>query len=281
MSFLLGLCQMKVVMKKEDNLKKAEEMIREAAKRGAQMISLPEIFNCPYSNKYFHEYAETEKGETVAFLSALAKELSVILIGGSIPERVDEKVYNTCFVFDREGTIIGKHRKVHLFDIDLKGGISMKESDTLTPGDQMTVIDTEFGKIGIAICYDVRFPELTRKMALAGAKLVILPAAFTLMTGVSHWEITMRVRALDNQIYFAAASPARDPNGPYQAYGHSCIATPWGELCARTDTRESIVLGEIDFEYMNAIREQLPLLKHRRPQVYLDDPQEPGDGGKR
>ncbi len=281
MSFILGLCQMNVQKEKQANLLKAESMIREAAKRGAQMISLPEIFNCPYSNKFFREYAEDAEGQTVRLLSSLAKELSVYLIGGSIPEIADDKIYNASFIFDRQGQIIGKHRKVHLFDIDLKGGISMKESDTLTAGEQMTVVDTEFGKIGVAICYDVRFPELIRNMTLAGAKLIILPAAFTLMTGISHWEITMRVRALDNQIFFAAVSPSRDPNGYYQAYGHSCIATPWGELSARTDTRESIVLGEIDFDYNNAIREQLPLLMHRRPEIYRQAAEQDYYGGKK
>ena len=281
MSFILGLCQMKVETDKQANLYKAESMIREAAKRGAQMISLPEIFNCPYSNKFFREYAEDASGPTVSLLSSLAKELSICLIGGSIPEIEEDKIYNTSFTFNSEGQIIGKHRKVHLFDIDVKGGISMKESDTLTAGDRMTVIDTEYGRIGVAICYDVRFPELIRNMTLAGAQMIVLPAAFTLTTGVSHWDITMRVRALDNQIYFAAVSPARDPDGHYQAYGHSCIATPWGEFSARTDARESIVLGEIDFDYNSSIREQLPLLKHRRPEIYRAAKEQDYYGGKK
>ncbi|MDD2484274.1 MAG: carbon-nitrogen hydrolase family protein [Eubacteriales bacterium] len=280
MSFILGLCQMIVEKDKQANLRKAESMIREAANRGAEMISLPEIFNCPYSNKFFREYAEDEQGQTVKLLSSLAKELAVYLIGGSIPEIEDDKIYNASFIFDREGKIIGKHRKIHMFDIALAGGISMKESDILTAGETMTLVDTEFGKIGVAICYDVRFPELIRNMTLAGAKLIVLPAAFTLLTGVSHWDITMRARALDNQVFFAAVSPARDPNGYYQAYGHSCIATPFGEFCARTDTRESIVLGEIDFEYMESIREQLPLLKHRRPEVYRQAAEQDYYGGK-
>ena len=280
MSFILGLCQMIVEKDKQANLRKAESMIREAANRGAEMISLPEIFNCPYSNKFFREYAEDEQGQTVKLLSSLAKELSIYLIGGSIPEIEDDKIYNASFIFNREGKIIGKHRKIHMFDIALAGGISMKESDTLTAGETMTLVDTEFGKIGVAICYDVRFPELIRNMTLAGAKLIVLPAAFTLLTGVSHWDITMRARALDNQVFFAAVSPARDPNGYYQAYGHSCIATPFGEFCARTDTRESIVLGEIDFEYMESIREQLPLLKHRRPEVYRQAAEQDYYGGK-
>ena len=178
MTFKIGLCQMAGSLKddisenKKETWAKAEQMIREAASNGAQIIALPEMWNCPYSNDFFRAYSESENGETVGRMSELAKELSVYLIGGSIPELDDDRVYNTCFAFDREGQVIGKHRKAHLFDIDVKGGIRFMESDTLTAGDAATVIDTEYGKIGIAICYDVRFPELFRKMTLDGARMV-------------------------------------------------------------------------------------------------------------
>jgi predicted amidohydrolase len=255
-------------MEKERNLAKAESMIRKAAGKGAQVIALPEIFNCPYSNKYFRKFAEDENGATVRFLSSLAAELGIYLVGGSIPEIDNGNIYNTSFSFDREGKMIGKHRKLHMFDIDIKGGIRFMESETLTPGDSVTVLDTEYCKIGVAICYDVRFPELFRKMTLDGVKLVILPGAFNMTTGPAHWDLTMRARALDNQIYFAAVSPARDPESPYQAYGSSCVVSPWGEFCGRTDSRESIVYAEIDLDYVEDIRNQLPLLKHRRPALY-------------
>lgn len=268
MTFQLALCQMKVAMDKKQNLSTAESMIREAAKKGAEVVALPEMFNCPYSNKHFREYAEDAGGETVQFLSSLAKELKIYLIGGSIPELENDSVYNTSFSFSKEGDIIGKHRKIHLFDIDVKGGIRFMESETLTPGETVTIFDTEFCKIGVAICYDVRFPELFRKMTLAGAKLIILPGAFNMTTGPAHWDLTMRARALDNQIYFAAVSPARDTEGPYQAYGNSCVANPWGEFCGKTDVRESIVYAKIDLDYVEEIRNQLPLLKHRRPALY-------------
>jgi predicted amidohydrolase len=226
------------------------------------------MFNCPYSNKYFREYAETAEGNTVRFLADLAAELGIYLIGGSIPELDRDRVYNTSFSFNRKGELIGRHRKIHLFDIDVKGGIRFRESETLTPGEDVTLLDTEYCKIGVAICYDARFPELFRRMTLDGARLVVLPGAFNMTTGPAHWELTMRARALDNQIYFAAASPARDTEGPYQAYGHSCVANPWGELCAATDAGESIVYAKIDLDYLETIREQLPLLKHRRAALY-------------
>lgn len=266
--FKIALCQMKGSFDKKESMRIAEKYIREAAENGAQVISLPEMWNCPYSNEYFREYGEVEDGETVSFLSQLASKLGVYIIGGSIPELDDDKVYNTSFIFDGKGNLIGKHRKVHLFDIDVKGGIRFMESDTLTAGNDMTVIDTEFCKIGVAICYDVRFPEWFRKMALAGAKLVVLPAAFNMTTGPAHWDLSMRARALDNQIYFAANSPARDESGPYTAYGNSCIVSPWGDFIAHADEKECIIYGDIDIERVDSVRDQLPLLKHRRPELY-------------
>lgn len=266
--FKLGLCQMKGSFDKKESMQTAEMFIREAAANGAEVISLPEMWNCPYSNDYFRKYAEAADGETVEFLSGLAADLGVYLIGGSIPELDGENVYNTSFSFDRNGEIIGKHRKVHLFDIDVKGGIRFMESDTLTAGQDMTVIDTEFCKVGVAICYDVRFPEWFRKMTLAGAKLIILPAAFNLTTGPAHWDLTMRARALDNQVYFAANSPARDEEGPYQAYGGTCIVDPWGQFISHAQEKECVVYGDIDIEKVDSVRQQLPLLKHRREELY-------------
>ena len=274
MTFKIGLCQMagslkeNIIDNKHETWSKAEQMIRQAASNGAEIIALPEMWNCPYSNDFFRAYAETADGQTVQKMSELAGQLGIYLIGGSIPELDGDRVYNTCFAFDREGRVIGRHRKAHLFDIDVKGGIRFMESDTLTAGDSATVIDTEYGKIGIAICYDVRFPELFRKMTLEGARMVFLPAAFNLTTGPAHWELTMRARALDNQIYFAAVSPARCMDGVYQAYGHSCVVTPWADVLASADTGEAIIYADIDFEYEDSIRQQLPLLRHRRPQLY-------------
>lgn len=266
--FKLALCQLKGSYDKEESRQTVRRYVTEAASNGADVIALPEMWDCPYSNDYFREYAETADGETVKFMSDLAAELGVYLIGGSISEIDDDKVYNTAFCFDREGRMIGRHRKTHLFDIDVEGGIRFMESDTLTAGDSATVIDTEFGKIGVAICYDVRFPELFRRMTLDGARMVILPAAFNMTTGPAHWDITMKARALDNQIFFAANSPARDEEGIYVAYGNSCIVSPWGDFIAHADEKECIIYADIDFDYEDSIRDQLPLLKHRRPELY-------------
>ena len=268
--FRLALCQIGGSPDKEANIAKADRYIREAAANGAQVIALPEMWNCPYSNEYFRKFAEPADGRCVQFMSEIAKELGVYLIGGTIAELEDGKVYNTCFCFGREGELLGRHRKVHLFDVDV-GVFRFMESDTLTAGDEVTVIDTEFCRIGVAICYDVRFPDLSMKMALQGAKLIVLPAAFNTTTGPAHWDKLMQVRAMDSQVYFAACAPAQVEDGIFKAYGNSCIADPWSEFIAHADEKECVLYGDIDLDYVDKIRGQLPLLKHRRPEIYREE----------
>ena len=243
-------------------------MVSEAAKNGAQVVALPEMWNCPYANEYFRPYAEPEDGPSVEFLSNLARELDIYLIGGSISELSDNKVYNTSYSFDRSGNLIGKHRKVHLFDIAVKNGIRFMESETLSPGDKSTVIDTEYCKIGVAICYDVRFPELSRKMALEGAKLIVLPAAFNMTTGPAHWELLFRQRAVDNQCFTVGVSPARDEQGSYVAYGNSIAVDPWGAVLCRAGAEETTLYADLDMERLEAVRAQLPILSARRTDLY-------------
>ncbi len=265
----IAVCQMSVVENKEENLNKAEEMLRKAAAEySPEIVVLPEMFNCPYSNAFFPAFAEEFLGESTNRLSKLAKELGVYIVGGSIPERDGDSIYNTSFIFGPEGQLLGRHRKMHLFDIEIEGGISFKESDTLGAGNQVTVIDTPVGRLGIAICYDMRFPELMRLMAEAGAEVLIIPAAFNMTTGPAHWDSLIKIRALDNQVYFVAASPARNLEAAYHAFGHSTIAGPWGDVVSRAGEGEEIIYGELDLEYINKIRDQLPLLKHRRKDVY-------------
>ncbi len=268
MSIKIGICQMTVSADKEESLKKAEAMIRKAASNNSRIVVLPEMFNCPYENKSFPVFAEKCPGKTTQMLANLAKELGIYMVGGSIPELDNDKIYNTSFIFNPKGQIIGKHRKMHLFDIDIEGGIRFKESDTLGPGEEVTVVDTEYGKMGVAICYDMRFPELMRQMVLKGAKIIVVPAAFNMTTGPAHWDLTIRARALDNQVYFVAASPARDLNASYHAYGHSAVVNPWGEIMSQAEEKETIIYGEMDMEYLEKIRRELPLLQHRRVDLY-------------
>ena len=260
--------QMPVTAGKEENLCCAEQLVKAHAGQ-ADVAVLPEIFNSPYATSCFPVYAEEEGGESWRRMSALAKTAGMYLVAGSIPERdAAGHVYNTCFVFDREGRQIAKHRKVHLFDIDVRGGQYFRESDTLTPGEAVTVFDTEFGKMGVCICYDIRFPEIFRMMADAGARLVFVPAAFNMTTGPAHWELTFRARALDNQMFLCGCSQARDPEGGYVAWGHTILTDPWGEVLEQLDEKAGVLKAEIDLDRADDIRTQLPLLAHRRKELY-------------
>ena len=264
----IALIQMDIVNDKEKNLKKAIQNIKKASKKGADLVVLPEMFICPYNNEMFIKYAETEKGKVVSKLSEISKKEQIYLVAGSIPEKEDNKIYNTAFIFDKTGKIIKKHRKIHLFDIDIPGKITYKESDVLSFGKNITVFETEFCKVGVAICYDMRFPELIRNMTLKGAKLVVIPAAFNMTTGPAHWHTIAKSRSLDNQIYFAMCSPARNLKNDYIAYGHSLVANPWGKIQDSLDEKENILFSNIDFEYLDKIRAKLPLLKHRQDNIY-------------
>lgn len=265
----LALCQMKVSDNKDSNIDRAVKMIEECSKNGTDIAILPEMFNCPYDNSKFRNYAEDiQNGKTIKSISKAAKEFGVHVIAGSIPEICEDKLYNTCFVIDDNGNIIGRHRKLHLFDINIPGKIEFRESDTLSPGNDITVVDTRFCKIGIAICYDIRFPELFRLMAKKGAQLMAVPAAFNMTTGPLHWELLMRARAVDNQIFVAAVSPARDENANYVAYGNSIVVDPFAAILGRLGSEEGILYKEIDILKLSKIRDELPLTKHIREDIY-------------
>ena len=255
---------------KEQNIIKAEKMINDVAVQGADLVVLPEMFNCPYDNGYFSSYAETyPSGKTIKMMSRVAKEKGIYLIGGSIPEIDGEgNIYNTSFSFDDKGELIGRHRKIHLFDIDVKDGIRFMESDVLSRGEELTIFDTKYGKVGVVICYDIRFPELIRLMVLKGVRVIVVPAAFNMTTGPAHWENLFKVRALDNQVFVIGAAPARDKNASYISYGNSIITNPWGEIVNKLDERENVLVEELQLNKIDEIREQLPLLKHMRNDLY-------------
>lgn len=264
-----ALVQMKTLAEKEANYQKAADYAARAAEDGADLVMLPEMFACPYETKNFPVYAEEEGGEGFSVLSRAAKENGVYLVGGSLPERDEAgRIYNTSYVFDRSGRRIAKHRKMHLFDIDVKGGQHFRESETLSAGSDVTVFDTEFGKMGLNICYDFRFAELARLMVLQGAKILLCPAAFNMTTGPAHWELMFRGRAVDNQVYTVGVAPARDENGPYVSYANSLVVSPWGEVILRLDESEQMKLVDLDLTRIEEVREQLPLLKQRRTDVY-------------
>lgn len=264
----LAMIQMNVVHNKEQNLTHARALLTQAARKGTDLAVLPEMFCCPYSNRFFRAYGEEEGGPAWSLLSRMARELRIYLVGGSMPELSGGKVYNTSYVFDREGRQIAKHRKAHLFDIDVEGGQRFRESETLTPGDRVTVFETEFGRMGLCICFDFRFQELAKAMADQGAQLILVPAAFNMTTGPAHWELLFRQRAVDNQIFTLGTAPARNEAEEYVSYGNSILVDPWGTVLARAGSGEEILLAELDFDRVQSIRRQLPIRSARRPGLY-------------
>ncbi len=266
----VAIIQMNVMNDKQLNMNHAVQKITEAAQKGADIVILPEMFNCPYTSAYFTTFAEPEGDYCWKTLSETAEKNAVYLVGGSMPEKEGRSIYNTCYVFDRNGQQIAKHRKVHLFDIDIKGGQQFKESDTFTPGNECTVFTTEFCKIGVCICFDFRFPELSRTMALQNAQVIIVPAAFNMTTGPAHWELLFRQRAVDNQLYTIGVAPARNEKSSYVSYAHSIVCSAWGTVVQECGTQEETAIVTLDLDYNDEIREQLPLLSARRPEVYRD-----------
>lgn len=263
----VAVCQLRTEIDRSETMAKAKRMIYEAAENGADFAVLPEMFNCPYSREYFKKYAGLGHEDSCAQLSAWAKELGIYIVGGSIPETEDGRIYNTCFVFDREGRQIARHRKVHLFDVELPG-LRVRESATFSPGEDITVFDTEYGTMGCAVCFDLRFPELFRAMQRRGAKAVFLPAQFSTTTGPKHWEPMLRARAFDYQYYMVGAGAARYVGFNYEAYGHSAVFDPSGQLICMADEGEEILYAELDLEYVDFYRNQMPTTKLMRPDVY-------------
>lgn len=264
----VALIQMPVTADKQKNLDTACRKLREAGENGADVAVLPEMFCCPYDNACFRPYGEGEDGPAQQALSAAARELGIYVVGGSLPELSEGKVYNTSFVYGRDGRQLAKHQKAHLFDIDVAGGQRFMESETLSPGGAVTTFETEFGVMGLCICFDLRFEELARCMCLRGAKCIFVPAAFNMTTGPAHWELLFRQRAVDNQCFTVGVSPARNENAGYVAYGNSIAVDPWGTVLCRCGGEEATLYADLDFARLKAIRAQLPILSARRTDLY-------------
>ena len=263
-----ALIQMRTVLDKTQNVADAVAQIAAAAQQGADLAVLPEMFCCPYDNACFRPYGEAEGGPAYQTLSALAKERGIWLVGGTVPELAEDRIYNTCYVFAPDGQMVAKHRKMHLFDIDVKGGQRFMESETLTAGDSVTTFDTPWGRVGVCVCFDFRFTELSELMVLSGAKLIVVPAAFNMTTGPAHWELLFRQRAVDGQCYTVGTSPARDTAAGYVAWGHSIVCDPWGTVVRQCDETPQVVVTTLDMARVDAIRQQLPILSARRTDVY-------------
>ncbi|KAK3575621.1 hypothetical protein QTP86_031499 [Hemibagrus guttatus] len=271
--FRLAVVQLHVTKLKAENLSRAQKLVKEAAGQGAKVVVLPECFNSPYGTRYFSEYAEKIPGESTQVLAKIAEECGVYLVGVivnvcSIPEEDEGKLFNTCPVFGPDGKLLLKHRKIHLFDIDVPGKIRFQESETLSPGSSLSVFETPYCTVGVGICYDIRFAELAQIYAKKGCQLLVYPGAFNMTTGPAHWELLQRARAVDNQVYVATASPARDESASYVAWGHSSVVNPWGEVITKAGSDESVVYADIDLQYLSDVREQIPITRQRRNDIY-------------
>lgn len=261
--------QTKVFAEKEKNIEQAKAVMAEACQSRPDFVTFGEMFTCPYQTENFPVYAEPDKGASWHEFSDMAREHSVYFLPGSIPVKDEEgRVFNTSYVFDRNGNEIARHDKVHLFDINFTNGGGFKESETLTAGNHATTFDTEFGTMGIMICFDIRFVELARLMALDGARIIFVPACFNMTTGPAHWELSYRMRAVDNQCYMVGTSVARDESVGYIAFGNSMVTSPWGEVVGRMDEKPGYNITEIDLDYIDKIRYKLPIMDARRTDLY-------------
>lgn len=253
----------------EQNLAEAGRLVREASQRGAVLAVLPENFAIMADNDAQRLAAgeADDAGPIQAFLADTARTNGVWLVGGTIPFRASRnKVYAACLLYNPAGERVTRYDKIHLFDVELGNGERYYESNGIEAGAAPVVAETPFGMLGLSICYDVRFPELYRRLLDAGAEIVVVPSAFTAYTGRAHWETLVRARAIENSVYVvAAAQTGRHPNGR-ETYGDSMIVSPWGEVLARRPQGPGIVIAECDLAQLRTVRRQFPSVAHRRLQ---------------
>ena len=264
--FLAAAVQMLACDDKESNRQEAARWIRVAAAEGARLVALPEVFIWRGNKREEKNAAEPIPGPASEFLSGLARELHIYLLGGSILEQIpgSEKVYNTSLLFGPEGDTLATYRKIHLFDVDLKGQVSAVESATREFGREVVVATTELCRMGLSVCYDLRFAELYRALVTSGAELIFVPSAFTAYTGNAHWESLLRARAIENQTYVIAPDQFGKNPKSFETYGHSMIVDPWGTVVAQIADGAGIAVAELDLGYLAKVRAELPALQHRR-----------------
>jgi predicted amidohydrolase len=255
---------------KAANLETADRLVGRAAATGADVIVLPEKWDAIGDHEQLLAAAEPlDRSETVEVMRGWARTHGVTIVGGSISERREgrEKLSNTCVVLDPDGELAAVYRKIHLFDVEA-GGFVYRESDAEEPGDEPVVVEIEGWPVGLTVCYDVRFPELYRVLALEGALLFTVPAHFTLYTGKDHWELLLRARAVENQCFVAAAAQIGETLPGRQSFGRSSIVDPWGIVLAQAPDEETVISAELDRSRLDAIRERFPALASRRPAAY-------------
>jgi predicted amidohydrolase len=249
------------------NLAAARTLLESAAAQGAELAALPENFAFLRREGLAVPCAQGLDGPIVGFLREQARALRMWLVGGTFPEAAaDGRVHNTCAVVDADGEIQGVYRKIHLFDVDLResGGGLFQESRTIAPGDELVLVDTPFGGVGLSVCYDVRFPELYRALATRGARFLAVPSAFTRETGKDHWEVLLRARAIENQAFVLAPAQCGVHSPERASHGRSLIVDPWGLVLAHAPDRPCAVVAECDLADQDRVRARLPALRHRR-----------------
>lgn len=249
----------------KENLNKIEKLVCKASKN-AEFIVLPE--HADAIGKHDADFAHSIDGEIVSFYKKLANENSIYLHIGSVAEKgVEGKPYNTSVLISPKGEILAKYSKLHLFDVELPDGTGVRESNGATAGNEIVVARTELGNIGMSICYDLRFPELYRKMALMGADVFVVSANFTAQTGKHHWKPLLQARAIENGCYVLACNQCKE-NEQFEAWGHSMIISPWGEVVAELEQEEGILYGEIEQSELEIARNKIPSTKNRRGDIY-------------
>ena len=253
----------------ERNLRVTEELVRRAAGMGCSLVTTPEAttYLGPHDRKV--KLAEAVDGPTHRRLADLAAELGIHLLIGSVAERAEgdtERCHNTSLLFDPRGELVASYRKMHLFDVDIPGGVRFSESKTCSRGSELVVAETALGILGLSICYDLRFPEVYRAMRDLGAQILMVPSAFTLMTGKDHWHALLRARAIETQCYVMAPGQwgAHDDEGLRRSYGHSVIIDPWGCVIAECSDGEGLCVAEIDLARVDGVRRSMPLADHRQ-----------------
>jgi len=256
---------------KERNLEAAARLVREAAADGAELIVLPEKWNVLGEADALRSGAEAlEQGPSLQAARRWARELGVDLVAGSIAERVagEERLFNTSAVIDRDGQIAAVYRKIHMFDVDV-GGVAYRESAHEQPGEEIVMANVGGVELGLTVCYDLRFPELYRILAVRGARVITIPSAFTSTTGRAHWEVLLRARAIENQAFVVAPNQVGEVPPHYSSWGHSAIVDPWGAVLAEAADGECFIAADLDFAEQDRVRESLPSLANRRPETYL------------
>jgi deaminated glutathione amidase len=252
---------------KARNLEAAERLVRAAAATGAELVALPEKWNLLASGAEMAAGAEDLDGPSLGAARGWARELGIHLLAGSIAERGDEKAFNTSVLIGPDGADLAVYRKIHMFDVEA-GGVEYRESDHEQPGGEIVTAPVAGVELGLSVCYDLRFPELYRILAVRGARLIAVPSAFTLATGRDHWEVLLRARAIENQAFFVAPNQVGEAPPHYSSYGRSAIVDPWGVVLAMAPDGEGFAIAELDLAAQERIRERLPSLANRRPQAY-------------